>query len=372
MRLTIFFVILFISFGMSSSIAAAKQNHTVTIIVKSSPTSLYESKMTIKSKEIISKLKDSKGVHTTEHMPLTDTFVVIKSNGVNQKFYVNSNWQLYNIKQQKKWNIPSKLVSQLKDIQQKLKAQHYGTIIPWEQVNEIIPKYSTFKIIDIETGLSFNGQRRAGSKHADVQPITKEDTKIMKQIFNGKWSWNRRAIIIMADHQKIAASMHGMPHGSGALINGFPGHFCIHFKSSTTHSSRSEDFSHQLMVRKAAGITGEYFLSISPMELIDSFLFSVNQRDLHIFSASIIGDKRMVAEDYFNKFNSLEGIARTSPIPSENSTGSLVVDIPLKIEYYGEDLGAVQKIIHFYVTRNSFIDPWKLEIEEIRKQIFFD
>ena len=41
----------------------------------------------------------------------------------------------------------------------------------------------------------------------------------------------RRAIIVLIDeNQIIAASMYGrMPHGAGALQNGFPGHFCVHF-----------------------------------------------------------------------------------------------------------------------------------------------
>lgn len=94
-------------------------------------------------------------------------------------------------------------------------------MLPWEIVNNIIPDKTNFTIIDIETGLSFKVQRRAGSHHADVQPLTKEDTQIMKKIYNNKWSWNRRAIIVLINNQMIAASMHGMPHGAGALPNGF-------------------------------------------------------------------------------------------------------------------------------------------------------
>ena len=85
-------------------------------------------------------------------------------------------------------------------------------ILPWDQVKEIIPKQSYFTIIDVETGLSFKVQRRAGSKHADVQPVTKKDTKIMKSIYGGKWSWDRRAILVLVHDQLISASMNGMPH----------------------------------------------------------------------------------------------------------------------------------------------------------------
>ena len=108
-------------------------------------------------------------------------------------------------------------------------------MLPWGKVYEILPKYSKFTVLDVETGKMFKVQRRAGSRHADVQPLTSKDTKIMKEIYGGKWSWKRRAIIVIHQDQWIAASMHGMPHAAGALENDFPGHFCIHFYGSKTH-----------------------------------------------------------------------------------------------------------------------------------------
>ncbi len=39
----------------------------------------------------------------------------------------------------------------------------------------------------------------------------------MKEIYGGKWSWKRRAIIVIHQDQWIAASMHGMPHGAGVM-----------------------------------------------------------------------------------------------------------------------------------------------------------
>src|SRR4051812_12153438 len=70
-------------------------------------------------------------------------------------------------------------------------------MLPWEEVNKLIPKKTTFTIIDVETGLTFTVQRRAGTQHADVQPLTTKDTQMMKKIYHNKWSWNRRAIIIV-------------------------------------------------------------------------------------------------------------------------------------------------------------------------------
>jgi len=129
----------------------------------------------------------------------------------------------------------------------------YGALIPWEETDEIFELFSEARVTDLRTGKSFNVQRRAGSSHADVQPLTAEDTAVMKKIYNGRWSWNRRAVIVEVGGYRIAASMNGMPHGAGKIPdNNFPGHFCIHFLASTTHSGNM-DILHQKETLRAAG-----------------------------------------------------------------------------------------------------------------------
>ena len=77
---------------------------------------------------------------------------------------------------------------------------------------------------------------------------------MMRSIYGGNWSWDRRAIILTIGGQRIAASMNGMPHGNTYIQgNGMNGHFCIHFYGSSTHGSHSTDPLHQSMIRKAAG-----------------------------------------------------------------------------------------------------------------------
>lgn len=174
-------------------------------------------------------------------------------------------------------------------------------ILPWEQVNSILPKKSKFMIIDVESGLFFDVQRRAGSSHADVQPLTHKDTKIMKTIYNGKWSWRRRAIIVLADDRMIAASMHGMPHGAGALQNGFPGHFCVHFSGSSTHGLKNEDPAHKMMILKAGGMLDHYLSEIGPFEMIQVLEVAINQRDQKIMN-------RIVTQSLKKKFNDIQMI----------------------------------------------------------------
>lgn len=130
-----------------------------------------------------------------------------------------------------------------------------GELIVWSKANKLFTLYTKATITDVDTGSSFQVQRRGGSLHADVQPLTKTDTATMKKIYGGSWSWNRRAIIVSVGGKRLAASMNGMPHGSGAIKdNNFPGHFCIHFQNSQTHGTKQVDPDHQAAVKKAAGI----------------------------------------------------------------------------------------------------------------------
>ena len=126
-------------------------------------------------------------------------------------------------------------------------------LLSWEIVDKMWPRGVTARIYDIETGLSLVVRRLYGTEHADVEPLTKQDTYILKQIYGGRWSWDRRAIIVELDGRYIAASMNGMPHGGEAIYdNDFPGQFCIHFLGSRLHKNRKVDAAHQAMVLRAA------------------------------------------------------------------------------------------------------------------------
>ncbi|HWR60578.1 MAG TPA: LysM peptidoglycan-binding domain-containing protein [Clostridia bacterium] len=135
-----------------------------------------------------------------------------------------------------------------------------GEYLDWfKEVQYIYEKGDIAIVTDVETGKSFKVKRLYGRNHADSEPLTAEDTKIMKSIY-GEWSWDRRAIIVTVEddkgvERKIAASMNGMPHGGKSIKdNKFGGHFCIHFKNSRTHSGSRLDPGHQKAVKIAAGL----------------------------------------------------------------------------------------------------------------------
>lgn len=150
-------------------------------------------------------------------------------------------------------------------------------LLPWfSKVSSIFAIGKVATVYDINTGLSFKVKRTYGHNHADCETLTAKDTAIMKKIFGGSWSWDRRAVIVTVGDTKIAASLDGMPHaglddysanvtvssrsggfGRGENLdtvkgNNMNGHFDIHFYGSRTHGTNSTDPQHQKMVKTAA------------------------------------------------------------------------------------------------------------------------
>lgn len=239
-------------------------------------------------------------------------------------------------------------------------------MLPWEEVNEVLPRYSKFTVKDLETGKKFQVQRRAGSLHADVQPLTDKDTKVMKEIYNGKWSWKRRAIIVLSKEKKIAASMHGMPHGAGALKNNFPGHFCIHFYGSKTHRSNFMDLSHKLMILKAANELYPYLHSANPYDLANAYLAGIKQQDVKIVSATSL--QKISWQEILPKILNLN-LDRMAILPAEDITDELIVLVPVTISLQLEKTGLRSYDGNLRLVRLSPFDGWKVDSELFLEEI---
>lgn len=234
-------------------------------------------------------------------------------------------------------------------------------ILPWEQVDKIIPKKSIFTIIDVETGRQFNVQRRAGQRHADVQPLTYRDTKIMKEIYGGKWSWKRRAILILTKDQLLASSMHGMPHGAGALKNGFPGHFCVHFYGSTTHGSKHQDLAHKLMILRAGGELENYLNEIDPNQVVKVFESAINQGDLKIINKIVKnGGKQTKLHEQLNNILIIK-FAEKAPLKKETKENLLVKHIKVKAAIYKRDNSSESKNIDFILWKDLTSGRWMID-----------
>lgn len=124
--------------------------------------------------------------------------------------------------------------------------------LSWSIVNQLWRNGEIARIVDLKTGKSFLAKRLYGYYHADIEPLTKADTGVMKEIYSGKWSWDRRAVVIQVRNIIIAASINGMPHGGQSIYdNNFDGQFCAHFFGSRVHKTGRVDPEHQAMIKQA-------------------------------------------------------------------------------------------------------------------------
>ncbi len=116
----------------------------------------------------------------------------------------------------------------------------------WNTVDPMFPRNDRAIITDVKTGLSFEVKRYGGTNHADVEPLTSRDTQILRRIYGGSWSWDRRAVVVHIGRHLIAGSINGTPHGGQQIQNNnFPGHICLHFNNSKLHNNGRQDPEHQ-------------------------------------------------------------------------------------------------------------------------------
>lgn len=153
------------------------------------------------------------------------------------------------------------------------------TINWWSEANKVFARGIIAQVEDVYSGKKFMIKRTTGTNHADCETLTKEDTKIMKEIWGG-YTWERRPIVLEINGRKLAASMAGMPHagidsapalavinkrsggyGKGQNLdfikdNEMNGVFDVHFPGSTRHMDRKAkavvDPEHQKAIQVAA------------------------------------------------------------------------------------------------------------------------
>jgi hypothetical protein len=237
--------------------------------------------------------------------------------------------------------------------------------LDWSEVNKLLPRYSTFTVEDVETGRKFKVQRRAGSRHADVQPLTAKDTAVMKEIYDGKWSWRRRAIIVKSEKLRIAASMHGMPHGAGALANNFPGHFCIHFNGSTTHRRDEMDLSHKLMIMKSAGELDAYIGSAEPEETASAFIAGLKQQDEDI--AGMLSLQKLPWKKILPIIENVQ-LESTSGGYSMEEKQNQLLEVSVEVDWYIKNEGKRHYKGKIEMVKMSAFDGWKVNAQKFLEE----
>ena len=152
----------------------------------------------------------------------------------------------------------------------------------FNEISRDFPRGADARVVDINTGLEFNIRRTFGTNHADIEPLTKEDTAIMYYIWGG-FSWERRAVLVYTGGYVFAGSLTNFPHagvdgypplatvnnrsgGYGRGLNfdaiagnGVSGHMCLHFYGSLTHVTNRTNAQHSARIAQAR----EHLLSTS-------------------------------------------------------------------------------------------------------------
>ena len=131
----------------------------------------------------------------------------------------------------------------------------YGEYLDWwTEAQYVIPINKTFTVRDYYSGKTWKMKRTIGANHADCEPVTYQDSQMIKSVWGGSFSWARRPVLIWVDGRQIAASMSAMPHDIQYITNnGITGHMDIHFANSTRHSDGQIDYDHQYNIKVAAG-----------------------------------------------------------------------------------------------------------------------
>lgn len=131
----------------------------------------------------------------------------------------------------------------------------YGELLDWwTEAQYVVPIGTVFKIIDFETGKEWFAKRTIGANHADCEPLTAKDSAIMKEVWGGTFSWNRRSVIVEVDNRRLAASASSTPHDIQYITNNnFQGHFDLYFLNATRHVDGKQDEGHQKNVLISAG-----------------------------------------------------------------------------------------------------------------------
>lgn len=155
----------------------------------------------------------------------------------------------------------------------------YGEVLDWfKQGQYIFPEGKVGRLVDPVSGNGFMIKRTMGSSHSDTEPLTKQDTQIMKQLFGGTWNWTRKAFILEVDGRRLAVSVSGVPH---AGVDGVPlnqnvdnrsdnygygpnydsiagndmdGHFDLYFLNGLRHLDNKIDPEHQYSILTAGGL----------------------------------------------------------------------------------------------------------------------
>ena len=124
----------------------------------------------------------------------------------------------------------------------------------YSTVRNACRKYPYCTLFDPESGISWQVHMFSYGKHAEIEPLTPNDTVKMNQVC-GEEVWTPKPVwVIFADGTIRIATTHSVPHGVQHITdNDFPGHSCLHFPRTTAQVTAIGPYAtkHQNAVDKA-------------------------------------------------------------------------------------------------------------------------
>jgi len=238
----------------------------------------FKSSLSIKGEEQIAQIADGvkKAKAIQGKMPAERYYLKLFSRKETRVYLFAGENVIYDFQRKQLLETPPKLRKILSGIIQELRlCSPFGELMVWDEVKYLFPQGVKAKVIDLDSGKSFQVQRQAGYNHADVKPLTAEDKKVIKEIYGGEWSWKRRAVVVLLGGRKVAASLSGMPHsrkGEGG------GYFDLRFPLSGDRKD-GDSLSYRIMYYKAAGKTAEMLREATPGETVLMLFTALDQKD---------------------------------------------------------------------------------------------
>lgn len=342
--------------------AASPVSPTSEIVVKHSPESKYETRIKLADNELARLIAKGGLRRTSASLPATDVELIVYAAGTASEYAADEHGRLYDAELKQLLELPPGQRLRLGEAVRAARASHYGQLLPWDKARKLIPKRATLTVTDVESGLSFQAQNRAGARHVDAQPLTAADTAIMRRMYGGAWSWKRRAVIVSAGSYRLAASMHGMPHGGDGIPgNKFAGHFCIHFLGSRTHGSGLVDPEHRLMVYKAAGQLQQLFVAAEPETVVRTFIAAVSMEERQLAAAAFTeaGHRQL---DFFFRLRRLDVLAGKRTARLQAQSDLFTATVPLEINVQQGRSRSSKLVFTFHLKRSAVYDPWKIEL----------
>ena len=137
-------------------------------------------------------------------------------------------------------------------------------LLSWD--NDVKPALrgkSSIYVYDPATGISFTLHLYSLGRHADVEPLTADDTAKMIAAFGGKITWTPKFVYVrLPNGVWTAATMHDVAHGGQSIKdNNFEGQNCVHFLRDMEETKKNDPnygVTNQLALRKGwKDLTGE-------------------------------------------------------------------------------------------------------------------